>query len=240
MADASEPPKEDFSVGPLSVLQESVKKNCQVLIAVLWLWRGGQLRCGANLYWSERFFAAAGASMTCVQKETLQGEAELVCVHAKLYRWRADGGRIQLLQWQNRARYVSSSAGVGRGKRGWRLILTTPLERRRGGRGPGDNRIERGISAERHRLDLVLSSQQAGIVHGMRRDTHVVVFQYLLLMLIPTVLPTPIHEFQFDLFSSHTHERERNFLYTIPCHIRTAINLPVHRCSSTAGTTESC
>merc|ERR1719454_2064175 len=27
-----EPPKEDFSVGPLSVLSESVKKNCQVLI----------------------------------------------------------------------------------------------------------------------------------------------------------------------------------------------------------------
>jgi len=97
------------------------------------------------------------------------------------------------------------------------LILTTPLERRRGGRGPGENRRERGILAERHRLDLVLSSQQAGIVHGMRRDTYVVVFQYLLLTLIPTVLPTPVHEFQFDLFSSHTHERERNFLYTIPC-----------------------
>merc|ERR1712216_844337 len=32
MADPSEPPKEDFSVGPLSVLSESVKKNCQVLI----------------------------------------------------------------------------------------------------------------------------------------------------------------------------------------------------------------
>ena len=30
MADAMEPPKEDFSVGPLSVLSESVKKNCQV------------------------------------------------------------------------------------------------------------------------------------------------------------------------------------------------------------------
>jgi small nuclear ribonucleoprotein D2 len=27
-----EPPKEDFSVGPLSVLADSVKKNCQVLI----------------------------------------------------------------------------------------------------------------------------------------------------------------------------------------------------------------
>mmetsp|Transcript_63819 Transcript_63819/g.152207 ORF Transcript_63819/g.152207 Transcript_63819/m.152207 type:complete len:103 (-) Transcript_63819:232-540(-) len=32
MADAHEPPKEDFSVGPLSVLSDSVKKNCQVLI----------------------------------------------------------------------------------------------------------------------------------------------------------------------------------------------------------------
>jgi small nuclear ribonucleoprotein D2 len=33
MADAPmEPPKEDFSVGPLSVLADSVKKNCQVLI----------------------------------------------------------------------------------------------------------------------------------------------------------------------------------------------------------------
>lgn len=30
MGDAMEPPKEDFSVGPLSVLSESVKKNCQV------------------------------------------------------------------------------------------------------------------------------------------------------------------------------------------------------------------
>jgi hypothetical protein len=27
---AEEPPKEDFSVGPLSLLAESVKKNCQV------------------------------------------------------------------------------------------------------------------------------------------------------------------------------------------------------------------
>ena len=28
-----EPPKEDFSVGPLSVLSESVKKNCQVSLS---------------------------------------------------------------------------------------------------------------------------------------------------------------------------------------------------------------
>ena len=33
MADQMEPPKEDFSVGPLSVLSESVKKNCQVVPA---------------------------------------------------------------------------------------------------------------------------------------------------------------------------------------------------------------
>jgi hypothetical protein len=31
--DQMEPPKEDFSVGPLSVLSESVKKNCQVVPA---------------------------------------------------------------------------------------------------------------------------------------------------------------------------------------------------------------
>mmetsp|Transcript_19543 Transcript_19543/g.39623 ORF Transcript_19543/g.39623 Transcript_19543/m.39623 type:complete len:104 (-) Transcript_19543:159-470(-) len=31
-APPEEPPKEDFSVGPLSVLSDSVKKNCQVLI----------------------------------------------------------------------------------------------------------------------------------------------------------------------------------------------------------------
>jgi hypothetical protein len=36
MGDAAmEPPKEDFSVGPLSVLSESVKKNCQVLFPPL-------------------------------------------------------------------------------------------------------------------------------------------------------------------------------------------------------------
>ena len=29
-----EPPKEDFSVGPLSVLSESVSKNCQVAYCV--------------------------------------------------------------------------------------------------------------------------------------------------------------------------------------------------------------
>jgi len=42
MADQMEPPKEDFSVGPLSVLSESVKKNCQVAPV------GGAARRGAG------------------------------------------------------------------------------------------------------------------------------------------------------------------------------------------------